>query len=364
MKKNTATAETQLENEFNYRALADSGQALIWKARLDKSCDYFNKVWLDFTGRTTEQELGNGWTEGIHPDDYQCCYDTYVSSFDKREPFSMNYRLRRHDGEYRWIQDDGSPRYSSSGEFLGYIGYCLDITEHKLAEKNLQDRNDELERFTYTVSHDLKSPLITIQSFVGQVMHDFSAGKFERIPSDLDRISAAATKMTALLNDLLKLSRIGRILEPPCKINMDNLVKEVLTQLAGPLKEQQVEVTIQESLPAVYGDRQRISMVVQNLLENAVKYMGDQTTPRIEIGVREEDKVCIFIIRDNGKGVDQSCHEIVFELFKKLDTKSEGTGIGLALVKRIIDAHGGNVWVESEGAGKGSAFCFSLAKHG
>ena len=139
-------AELQLlERELQYRTLADSGQALIWASGADKLCSYFNKVWLDFTGRSLEQELGNGWVEGVHPDDFQRCLDVYVSAFDRREKFSMDYRLRHHDGEYRWIQDDGCPRYDSAGEFIGYIGYCLDITERKRVASEISKLNDELE---------------------------------------------------------------------------------------------------------------------------------------------------------------------------------------------------------------------------
>ena len=126
------------ESEFNYRTLANSGQALIWTAGLDKLCTYFNQKWLDFTGRSFEQEQGIGWTENIHPDDYQRCLDTFMQAFDERKNFSMDYRLRRYDGEYRWVQDDGCPRYNASGEFVGYIGYCLDITERKLAEAKIK----------------------------------------------------------------------------------------------------------------------------------------------------------------------------------------------------------------------------------
>jgi len=132
------------ESELQYRTLANSGQALIWTSDTDKLCDYFNKVWLDFTGRTLEQELGNGWAEGVHPDDFQQCLDGYVAAFDRREKFSMEYRLRRHDGEYRWLLDDGCPRYNSGGEFIGYIGYCLDITERKRAEQTLQQSEEDI----------------------------------------------------------------------------------------------------------------------------------------------------------------------------------------------------------------------------
>jgi PAS domain S-box-containing protein len=125
------------EREQSYRTLADSGQALIWTAGTDKLCNYFNRVWLEYTGRTLEQEMGNGWTEGVHPEDTQRCLDIYVEAFEKREKFSMEYRLRRNDGAYRWILDDGCPRYNSKGDFIGYIGHCLDITERKRTEEAL-----------------------------------------------------------------------------------------------------------------------------------------------------------------------------------------------------------------------------------
>jgi len=126
------------ESEQNYRTLADSGQALIWTAGADKLCNYFNRVWLNFTGRTLEQELGNGWTDGVHPDDLPGCMDTYTGSFDRRESFSMEYRLMRHDGEYRWILDEGCSRYDSNDNFIGYIGHCLDITDRKNTEEALR----------------------------------------------------------------------------------------------------------------------------------------------------------------------------------------------------------------------------------
>jgi diguanylate cyclase (GGDEF)-like protein/PAS domain S-box-containing protein len=139
------------ESERQYRTLANSGQALIWTSGTDKLCDYFNNVWLDFTGRSLEQEIGNGWTVSVHADDIKRCQEVYVSSFDKREKFSMDYRLRRHDGEYRWIQDDGCPRFNSVGIFIGYIGYCLDITERKSVEAKLRTLSTAIEQSPVSV---------------------------------------------------------------------------------------------------------------------------------------------------------------------------------------------------------------------
>lgn len=239
------------------------------------------------------------------------------------------------------------------------------IAERKRIELELQDKNTELERFTYTVSHDLKSPLITIQSYIGMIARDMETGNYVRAKSDLARIEGAASKMTALLNDLLELSRIGRQMNAPGPVDMNRLVRDTLGQLAGVLAGKEISIVVAPDLPGIYGDERRIIEVVQNLVENAVKYMGDQPAPRIKIGVREGAKhERVFAVSDNGMGIEPSYHETVFGLFNKLDVKSEGTGIGLALVRRIVEVHGGRVWVESAGSGQGSTFCFAFPEKG
>jgi len=234
------------------------------------------------------------------------------------------------------------------------------IAERNVYEKELQQKNAELERFTYTVSHDLKSPIITIKGFTGSMEKDLLNGNYQRMPGDLKRVKDAADKMSYLLRDLLELSTIGRIINVPEVADMNLLIGDVLAQLAGPLKNHNLTVTVQSVLPTVFCDRQRMAEVLQNLLENAIKYMGDQTEPCIQFGMRTESGENIFFVQDNGIGIDEKYHQIIFGLFNKLDAGSEGTGIGLALVKRIIELHGGRVWVESEGEGKGSRFCFTI----
>jgi signal transduction histidine kinase len=235
-----------------------------------------------------------------------------------------------------------------------------EVVERKKREDDLEMKNAELERFAYTVSHDLKSPIITIKGFTGALEKDLVRGNYERMAGDLKRVSAAADKMSDLLSDLLKISTVGRVVNTSEAVDMNLLVSDVLAQLAGPLKNSAVTVTVQPDLPKLFCDRQRIAEVVQNLIENAINYMGDQPDPQILFGVRVESGVNVFFVQDNGIGIDPKYQQNIFGLFNKLDAKSSGTGIGLALVKRIVEVHGGRVWVESDGIGKGSRFCFTV----
>jgi PAS domain S-box-containing protein len=228
----------------------------------------------------------------------------------------------------------------------------------------LEQRNAELTQFAYTVSHDLKSPLVTINGYLGYIEQDAASGNLERLKADTRRIREAVNKMHTLLTELLELSRIGRMMNEFEDIPFHELVKDSLDIVHGQLLARRVTVQAQPNLPLVHGDRQRLTEVLQNLIDNAVKYMGDQSAPLIEIGQSgEEDGKPVFFIRDNGMGIAPEYHERIFGLFNKLDAKSEGTGVGLALVKRIIEFHGGRIWVQSEPQ-KGSTFYFTLPVKG
>jgi len=310
--------------------------------------------------------------------------------------------LQEPDGMGRWALTTKMPLRDEHGAIIGTFGISHDITELKQAQAELQrayadieqrvaertaelqreiaerkqaqaerevliaeleTKNAELERFTYTVSHDLKSPLITIGGFVGFLEKDALAGDQEQINVDIAHINDAVARMQRLLDELLELSRIGRQMNPPGAISFADIVHEAIALARGRIAAHGVAVEIAPDFPVVYGDRARLVEVVQNLVDNACKFMGEQPQPRIEIGVRNGEAEPVFYVRDNGIGIEPQYHNKVFGLFEKLNPQSEGTGIGLALVKRIIETHGGKIWIESTGKDDGTTFYFTLPEH-
>jgi signal transduction histidine kinase len=198
-----------------------------------------------------------------------------------------------------------------------------------------------------------------VAGFLGLIKQDAENGDIERMNVDLQIANEAITKMDQLLMETLELSHIGRVVNPPEGVPFDAIVKDALDLETEKLKSKGVEVSVANDLPMVRVDRMRITEVMANLLENSIKYMGDQASPKIEIGHRKDEEETVFFVRDNGVGIDPSQQEKVFGLFYRLDTKSEGTGVGLTIVKRILEVHGGRIWIESE-LGKGCTVCFTL----
>jgi signal transduction histidine kinase len=247
--------------------------------------------------------------------------------------------------------------------------FCIDIdiTGLKRAEEareylmdELARKNVELDRFTYTVSHDLRSPLMSIRGFLSLLEADLKTGDFTRVKTDVIHISDSAEKLELLITTLLALSRSGRTVDTPVRIPFTDLAREAAGLLEVTLRTRGVTLVIPDDMPVIYGDRQRLLQVMVNLIDNAVKFMGGQDKPRIEAGLRSDTGTRVFFVRDNGSGIRKENLPKVFGLFERFNPDVPGTGIGLATVKRIIEAHGGKIWVESEGEGMGTTVCFTL----
>jgi PAS domain S-box-containing protein len=246
------------------------------------------------------------------------------------------------------------------GAVIGRVWSFRDITERKRQEREISEKSVELERFTYTVSHDLKSPLVTVKTFLGYLEQDLLNPDAERVKQDVGYMRMAADKMGHLLDELLNLARVGRKMNPPVRVTFQELAQEAVKLVAGRISTSRAEVSVAEAAVVLEGDRPRLVEIWQNLVENACKFMGDQPKPRVEIGVEQRGAETAFFVRDNGVGIEPRYQEKVFSLFEKLNPKIEGTGMGLALVKRVVELYKGRIWVESGGLGQGANFLFTL----
>ena len=226
----------------------------------------------------------------------------------------------------------------------------------------LEEKNKELETFVYTVSHDLKSPVVALQGMAGILLEDYQDKLDAQGKHYLNRLTANANQMELLIRDLLELSRIGRINHPPEKLDLNPTVKEIIDRCYIRFPNTKVEVSL-APLPMVLTDRVRIQQVFENLLTNAFKFMGHQPHPRVEIGVKEDGETYTFWVKDNGIGIDPAYQEKIFGTFQRLqEVEVEGTGVGLTIVKRVVEGMGGKMWVESE-KGKGATFYFIWPNH-
>jgi PAS domain S-box-containing protein len=282
------------------------------------------------------------------------------ASFDRALAGEAFTEVQHQPGTDGWFEFSWSPIRERSGAVAGVAAFIRDITARKRAEIELCERNAELERFIYTVSHDLKSPLVTVKTFLGYLEEDIARAAAERIDKDLRFMRTATDKMEGLLDDLLEMSRIGRIVAEPVTASFADLAAEAVALVAGRIATRGVTVTIEPVAVTLRGDRARLVEIWQNLVENAVKFMGDQPGPRIELGAERRGEEMVFFVRDNGIGIDARYREKIFGLFERLDPAVEGTGLGLALVKRIVELYGGTIRVESAGPGRGAAFLFTL----
>jgi chemotaxis family two-component system sensor kinase Cph1 len=363
-------------SEERYRLISEVSSDYTFSSTVDPE-GQVRPVWVAgaferMTGYGFEEYRDRGgWRATLHPDDLEQD-DRDMAALRANQPVVSTVRTLTREGGVRFVRVYAHPVWSQAEKRLvGIYGAVQDVTAAQQAEDErealiarLEAKNAELERFTYTVSHDLKSPLVTIRGFLGFLEQDALDGNLERFATDAERIRQATERMARLMDELLELSRVGRTVRPPEPIAFGELAREAVALLAGQLRERGVKVEIAEGLPLVHGDHARLRQVVQNLVENAVKFLGDRQDPRIEVGARPGPEGPVLYVRDNGIGIEPRHHERVFGLFDKLDPASPGTGVGLALVRRILDQHGGRVWVESEGLGQGTTVCFTLSPGG
>jgi len=367
--------EALRESEIHYKTLADSGQALIWTTGTDKKCNYFNQPWLKFTGRTLEQELGDGWLEGVHPDDLQHCIDIYNDSFDNHQKFSMEYRIHHASGEYRWIQDDGSPRFNSKGKFIGYIGHCLDISERKRAEEELiaakekAEENDKLKTaFLSNISHEIRTPLNAIMGFLPFL--GTPGLPFETMLSYVQTIKEGGSQLLSIINDIVDISRIeANIIN--CNIssfNVNSALQSLYDQFALRTAETNNTLTLKLGISdkgaEIQTDSTRLIQIISNLLNNSFKFTSHGS---IEFGYTLNRNMLEFYVSDTGIGIPAGHQSRVFDSFYQVENSLSrqygGTGLGLAICKAYTELLGGKIWLESE-PGKGSVFYFSIPYKG
>lgn len=361
------------ESEKRWQFALEGSQDGIWDWDVKNNTVFFSDRWIQLLGYE-RHEISHDfdeWYQRVHPDDIQKTMQSVEDHLNgKTTAFHTEHRLKTKQGDYLWVMGRGKViEKDSDGSPLRVIGTMSDISKRKNAEQQrealieeLEHKNSELERFTYTVSHDLKSPIVTIKGFLSLLETDVKNGDENRINDDINRINKATDKMQALLNDLLELSRIGRLINPPETTPLAQIIDEAMQQVGGLIEQSKAQVSIQQELPDIHCDKPRLIEVYQNLIENAIRYKSAHRDPVIEIGVEQRGDDTVFFVQDNGIGIDPRYHEKIFGLFERLDLTHEGTGIGLAIVKRIIDVHGGKIWVDSDGEDRGSRFCFTLGK--
>jgi PAS domain S-box-containing protein len=334
-------------------------------AGFDGYFELINPAWEQTLGFTIEEMLSRPFIDFIHPDDREPTNAAYAAQIaEGRDIVEFENRYRCKDGSYRWLLWNAKTVHEEERIYA----VARDVTAAREAERSLAEKavelersNAELEDFTHVVSHDLKEPLRGIEAFSGFLAEDYADKLDEQGQRYLAVLQDSAVRMRDLIDDLLQLSRIGRTEPQYVIVPSTSLVDDVITAMRFSLDEKGVEVRVQPDLPTIVCDAVRIRQVFENLLSNAVKY-NDKARPLVEIGYREGPGEHIFSVRDNGPVIDAKYHDKIFRIFQRLVPREghEGTGVGLTICKKIVEGHGGQTWVESDGPGHGSTLLFSI----
>ena len=361
------TIERLRASEERYRGVVEDQTELICRFLPDWTLTFVNEAYCRYFGKGKDEFIGRNFMLLIPIEEREKVLEC-LASLSPLKPFSMEEHQVIAPGGPRWQQWTNRAIFGATGRVVEFQAVGRDVTERKRAEfelersmEALKEKNADLEMMNYTISHDLKSPVITVRGFLRRVERDAERGAGERLKPHLQVISKAAARMEELTDQLSLFTRIGQLSEEIEEIQFSRVAHEAKELVSGRIAQSGVDVTIAPDLPTIRANRSLMLQVLQNLIENSIKFMGDQPYPKVEIGTRLDELGQTFYVRDNGVGIDPSCHERIFARFNRLNCRGvEGSGLGLALVKRAIEIQGGKIWVESEGSGRGSTFCFRL----
>ena len=374
-----AAEQALRESEARFRNMSDNAPVMVWQTRADGHCEFLNKQWYDFTGQAESDALGFGWLNAVHPEDAKRTSADFFEATEKQKPFHVEYRLLRHDGEYRWCIDSAAPRISPDGAFLGFIGSVIDITERIVAaqerealltsERAARAEAERVSRmkdeFLATLGHELRTPLNAILGWSQIMKRDPT--EVADITQGVDVIERNARAQAQIIEDLLDMSRIisGKVRLDVQPLNLTALAAAAM-DTCRPAADAKGVTLLSDVYPhqqaIINGDTNRLQQVLWNLLSNAVKF-----TPRggrIEMRLAQSDTQIELAIIDSGEGIAESFLPFVFDRFRQADATTTrrfgGLGLGLSIVKQLVELHGGTVEVESGGVGQGSAFTVTL----
>lgn len=338
-----------------YRLIVENSPVMIWRSARDAKCDYFNETWLAFTGRTLAQEMGDGWVEGVHREDVERCVAYYLDHFRRRAAFEMEYRLRRHDGEYRWIFDRGVPFTDAAGEFAGFIGSCVDVderrkteeAEHRRAEEQLTLASDFEKLVLAIVSHDIRDPLAAIQYAAMNLTMMSELGSPQRKQADV--VTRGVKRIQHIVGDLLDVAREREgagIPIAPKAADLGAICRQIISELHTSARDREIVFDCDVDGHGSW-DEQRILQAISNLTSNAVKHATPGSPVRVRV-TGDEQRVAVEV--QNEGTIPGELMPRIFEPFRtgrQHTLRGEGLGLGLFIAKAIARAHGGGLDVDS-----------------